>query len=88
LFTSDHFPITWTINQGQQPINTPSNNPRFNLKETEVKKWTEVFSNAIDKCQNIFTNLTNINLTQSQTEDAAITMQDLALLKATHKQQK
>jgi endonuclease/exonuclease/phosphatase family metal-dependent hydrolase len=37
-FASDHFPITWMIDQGQQPTIAPSNNPRFNLKETEIKK--------------------------------------------------
>jgi endonuclease/exonuclease/phosphatase family metal-dependent hydrolase len=37
-FASDHFPITWTIDQGQRHTNEPSNNPRYNLKETEVKK--------------------------------------------------
>jgi hypothetical protein len=37
-FTSDHFPIMWTIDQGRQPTNTPSNNPRYNLKETKTKK--------------------------------------------------
>jgi hypothetical protein len=62
-FTSDHFPITWIIDQGQQPTNAPSNNPRFNLKETEIKRWTEAFSDAVDKRQITFTNLTNINLT-------------------------
>jgi hypothetical protein len=51
-FTSDHFPITWLIDQDQQPMNAPSNNPRFNLKETKVTQWTEAFSDAIDKHQN------------------------------------
>jgi hypothetical protein len=83
-FASDHFPITWTIDQGQQPTNTPSNNPRFNLKETEAKKWTEAFSDAIDKRQNAFTNLTNINLSQTQAEEAASALQE-ALIEATHK---
>jgi hypothetical protein len=65
-------------------MNTPANNPRFNLKETEVKEWTEAFSDAIDKRQNAFTNLTNINLSQSQAEEAASALQE-ALIKATHK---
>jgi hypothetical protein len=72
------------IDQGQQPTNTLSNNPRFNLKETEVKQWTEAFTDTIDKHQNTFTNLTNINLSQSQAEEAAITIQE-SLIEATHK---
>jgi hypothetical protein len=81
---SDHFPITWTIDQGQRHTSTPPNNPRFNLKETEAKKWIEAFSDAIDKRQNIFINLTNINLSQTQAEEAATMLQE-ALIKATHK---
>jgi hypothetical protein len=68
----------------QRPTNAPSNNPRFNLKETEIKKWTEAFLNAVDKYQITFNNLTNINLTQSQAEQAATAIQE-ALIKATQK---
>jgi hypothetical protein len=83
-FASDHFPITWTIDQGQQPTNTPSNNPRYNLKETKTKKWTEAFLDAIDKHQITFNNLTNANLTQTQAEQAAKAFQE-ALVEATQK---
>jgi hypothetical protein len=83
-FASDHFPITWTIDQGQQPTNAPSNNPRFNLKETKIEKWTEAFLDAVDKHQFTFNNLTKINLTQSQAKQAATAIQE-ALIKATQK---
>jgi hypothetical protein len=83
-FASDHFPITWTIDQGQKPTNAPTYNPRFNLKETETKKWTEAYLDEIDKRQIAFNNLNNTNLTQSQAEQAAIAIQE-ALIEATRK---
>jgi hypothetical protein len=83
-FASDHFPITWKINQGQRSTNTPSNNPRYNLKESKTKKWTEAFLDAIDKCHINFNNLTNANLTQSQAEQVAKALQE-ALIEATQK---
>jgi endonuclease/exonuclease/phosphatase family metal-dependent hydrolase len=48
-FASDHFPITWMIDQGQRPTNATSNNPRFNLKETKTKKWTEEYLDEVNK---------------------------------------
>jgi hypothetical protein len=83
-FGSDHFPIMWKIDQGQRPTNTPSNNPRYNLKETETKKWTEAFLDTINKHHINFNNLTNANLTQSQAEQAAKALQE-ALIEATQK---
>jgi hypothetical protein len=83
-FASDHFPITWTIDQGQKPTSAPTYNPRFNLKETKTKKWTEAYLDEVDKCQIAFNNLNNTNLTQSQAEQAAIAIQE-ALIKATRK---
>jgi hypothetical protein len=83
-FASDHFPITWTIDQGQKPTSTPTYNTRFNLKETKTKKWTEAYLDEIDKHQIAFNNLNNTNLTQSQAEQAAIAIQE-ALIEATRK---
>jgi hypothetical protein len=46
-------------------IDESDGQPSFNLKETDLKKWVEVFANAIDKRCNIFT---NTNLSQDQTK--------------------
>jgi hypothetical protein len=70
------------IDQGQRPTNTPAYNPRFNLKETKTKKWTEAYLDEVDKHQIAFNNLNNTNLTQSQAEQAAIEIRE-ALIKVT-----
>jgi hypothetical protein len=37
-FTTDHFPITWDINQGKQYINKQPSTSRFNIKDTDPKR--------------------------------------------------
>jgi hypothetical protein len=81
-FTTDHFPITWDIDQGVQYTNEQPPTSRFNIKDTDPKKWAEAFNNAIEKCNNTFSHLTNTTPTQEIVKNAAITLQE-ALIEAT-----